>query len=111
MRGPILNRRCFSSEAGGGSSNKKEGFKSFLLDESDYKSVPGLRDHIDALLEVLEPAEVLIFFYSFRQDIVIKMLDILSPQDIQNCLKEAQRRRELEGGNEVRRMSAEESEK
>jgi len=58
---------------------------------------------------VLEPAEILFFLHTFPQHI-INLLDILSPQDIKDLIKEEQRRRQLEGCYEVRRMSAEESE-
>ena len=92
-------RRSLSSKAEGGAS--KEDFKYFLLEESDYKSVPGLRDHIDALLEVLEPAEILRFLHTFPQDIV-NLLDFMSPQDIKEIL--------VKQAEEERRRSAEESE-
>jgi NADH-ubiquinone oxidoreductase chain 6 len=78
-RTTIQNRRCFSSKAEGGSSNKKEEFESFLLEHSDYKNFPGLKDHIDKLLEVLEPREILFLVHSFPRDIIL--LDILSPLD------------------------------
>jgi NADH-ubiquinone oxidoreductase chain 6 len=73
-RTTIQNRRCFSSKAEGGSSNKKD----------DYKNFPGLKDHIDKLLEVLEPREILFLVHSFPRDIIL--LDILSPLDIKNII-------------------------
>lgn len=60
----IPNRRCFSSEAGGSSDNYKENFKKYLL-ESEYRDFPGLRDHIDKLLAVLEPKEILFMVHAF----------------------------------------------
>ncbi|XP_066378668.1 NADH-ubiquinone oxidoreductase chain 6-like [Miscanthus floridulus] len=49
-------RRCFSF---GSSANSKDHFKWIL--QSEYKDFPGLVDNIDALLEVLEPWEILFF--------------------------------------------------
>nr|WPN89965.1 NADH dehydrogenase subunit 6 [Setaria italica] len=82
-RTTIQNRRCFSSKAEGSSSNSKDSFKTFIF-KSDYRDFPGLVDNIDALLEVLEPWEILFFVHTFPRDIII--LSTLSPLDIKNLI-------------------------
>jgi NADH-ubiquinone oxidoreductase chain 6 len=79
----IPNRRCFSSEAGGSSDNYKQIFKAWIL-KSHYRDFPGLGENIDALLEVLEPYEIVYLVHSFPRD--FNLLDILSPQDITNII-------------------------
>jgi len=82
-RTTIQNRRCFSSEAGGSFDNSKDHFKKWIL-QSEYKDFPGLVDNIDALLEVLEPWEILFFVHTFPRDIII--LNTLSPLYIKNII-------------------------
>jgi len=79
-RTTIQNRRCFSS---GSSANSKDHFQKWIL-QSEYKDFPGLVDNINALLDVLEPWEILFFVHTFPRDIII--LNTLSPLYIKNII-------------------------
>jgi NADH-ubiquinone oxidoreductase chain 6 len=81
-RTTILNRRCFSSKAGGSSpdSYEESEFKEFIL-QSEYKDFPGLRPKIDELLGVLTPSEIilLIHTFGFTKEWNLSILEILPP--------------------------------
>jgi hypothetical protein len=87
-RTTILNRRCFSSKAGGGESEDSYHFKRWIL-ESEYKNFPGLRKNIDTLLEELTPSEILFVVHTFPQE--VNLLEILSPQDLKNVITHVQK--------------------
>ena len=89
-RTTIQNRRCLSSEAGGGEPSDPDNLKAFKkwILESEYNSFPGLHKNIDALLEELGPAEILFVVRTFPRE--INLLEILSPQDLKNVIAHAQ---------------------